>query len=197
MKKIKNLTKFFYELGALRKVLRAHQQNLLTHDPSDNIAAHSFRVAFIGYFLAKELQVDADKVLKMCMLHDIEETRSGDMNWVNKRYVKVYADEIREGQLEDLPHNKELLELSEEYEKRETKESKVAKDADLLDQILLLKEYARQGNEEAKSWLCKDDLSKNQQIKLMHFNFSKKLGKSAMDAVPHVWWEDVWTSTRR
>jgi len=76
--KIKNLVSFFYEIGTLRRILRAHQQTLFFRDESDNISSHSFRTAFVGYFLAKELKADADKVIKMCLLHDIEETRSGD-----------------------------------------------------------------------------------------------------------------------
>ena len=62
---LKKLVSFFYEIGNLRKVIRAHQQMLLFQDLTDNIAAHSFRTAFIGYFLAKELKADADKVIKM------------------------------------------------------------------------------------------------------------------------------------
>jgi 5'-deoxynucleotidase YfbR-like HD superfamily hydrolase len=43
--------------------------------------------------------------------------------------------------LKNLPNSKELLALSKEYQKRKTLEAKIAKDADLLDEILLLKEY--------------------------------------------------------
>ncbi|MEW5805388.1 MAG: HD domain-containing protein, partial [Patescibacteria group bacterium] len=150
---IQKLTQFFYEIGALRKTLRAHQQTLLVNDPSDNIAAHSFRVAVIGYFLAKALKADADKVIKMCLIHDLEEARSGDQNWVNKKYVKVYEEEIREEQLNGLIGAEELKKISQEYQERKTKEAKIAKDADLLDQILLLKEYEHQGNKEASNWL--------------------------------------------
>jgi len=196
--KIDTLANFFYEIGNLRKVLRAHQQTLLAHDPTDNIASHSFRCALIGYFLAKELKADSDKVLKMCLLHDIEEIRSGDMNWLNKKYVKVFETEIREDQLKNLPHNKEFLELSEEYNQRKTKEAKIAKDADLLDQVLLLKEYAWQGNNEAKLWLHEGKRNdKCQQIKLMHFNLTKKIAEKAKSQKPSDWWKNAWTSKRR
>ena len=65
---IENLSKFFYEVGSLRRIMRAHQQTIMSNDPSDNISSHSFRVAMIGYFLAKELKADSDKVLKMCLI---------------------------------------------------------------------------------------------------------------------------------
>jgi len=65
---IKKLTSLFYEVGTLRKIPRAHQQTLLCQDLSDNIASHSFRVAFIGYFLAENLKADSGKVVKMCIM---------------------------------------------------------------------------------------------------------------------------------
>ncbi|MDD5750806.1 MAG: HD domain-containing protein [Candidatus Pacebacteria bacterium] len=191
------LVKFFYEIGNLRKVLRAHQQALLVVDPTDNIASHSFRTAFIGYFLAKELKADADKVLKMCLLHDMEEVRSGDMNWVNKKYVKVFGDEIRDDQLEGLPHSEEFLQLSKEYTERQSKEAKIAKDADLLEQIFLLKEYAHQGNKEAEKWLNEDGQGQCQQIKLMNFDLTRDIAKRAIEGKPSDWWKDIWTSKNR
>jgi putative hydrolases of HD superfamily len=194
---IENLSKFFYEVGNLRKVIRAHQQTLMANDPSDNIASHSFRVTMIGYFLAKELEADADKVLKMCLMHDMEEIRSGDMNWVNKRYVKVYEHEIVSDQLDSLPHADEFKVIIKEYETRESKESKIAKDADLLDQIYLLKEYERQGNKEAESWLHLDNTDDNQQIKRMNFELSKQIAKKAISQAPNCWFKDIWTAQRR
>lgn len=188
--KIDVLSKFFYEIGNLRKVLRTHQQTLLTLDPTDNTASHSFRTVFIGYFLAKELMADADKVLKMCLLHDIEEVRSGDISWINNKYVKVYGDEIRKDQLKNLPHSQEFLQLSQEYSERQTKEAKIAKDADLLDQVFLLKEYAQQGNKEADNWI-------NESINLMSFDFTKEIAQKAITQKPSGWWEDIWTSKNR
>lgn len=195
--KIKILSNFFYEVGSLKRVLRAHQQTLMVNDPSDNIATHSYRTTLIGYFLARELEADADKVLKMCLLHDIEEVRSGDMNWINKKYVKVFEEEIREEQLRMLPHNEELLAVVEEYSQRESKEAKVAKDADLLDQVFILSEYTHQGNREAESWLHVGNPDDCQQIKLMSFDLTKQIAKEAINHKPSDWWKGVWTSKRR
>jgi putative hydrolase of HD superfamily len=89
----------------------------------------------------------------MCLLHDIEEARFGDQNWVNKKYVKVFEKEIVEDQLRGLLNSEELLNLLKEYYERKTLEAKIVKDADLLDQILLLKEYEFQGSKEAARWL--------------------------------------------
>ncbi len=190
--KYSNLTNFFYEIGTLRKLVRAHRQTLLTDDLSDNIASHSFRVSLIGYFLAKEEKLDAYKVLLMCLFHDIPETRSGDQNWVHKKYLKVYEDEIISDQLDNLPNKQELSQIAKEYQERKTSEAKVAKDADLLDQIFLLKEYSWQGNQEALSWL-----KGGQQEKRLYSKSAKKIAKLIYKNKPHAWWTNLWTADRR
>ncbi len=201
-KYLKNLVSFFYEIGTLRKILRMHQQAFLTSDPSDNIASHSFRTAVIGYFLAKELKANADKVIKMCLLHDIEETRCGDQNWIHKRYVKVFEEEIREGQLKPLPNSQEMLKLSEEYQQRKTLEAKIAKDADILDEIFLIREYgALQGNKEASTWLKavtkKDPKKKSYQEKRLFTKLAEEIAKEAKKQNPSQWWKSLWTAERR
>lgn len=187
------LVSFFFEIGTLRKTMRSHRQILLTDDLSDNIASHSFRVTMIGLFLAKLEKVDLFKVMVMCLLHDIEETRAGDQNWVHKKFVKVFEEEIRDDQLKSLPQSDNLLSLSQEYQERITPEAKVAKDADLLDQILLLREYSWQGNKEAIQWL-KDG---NQQEKLLFTSLAKNLAQEIFKQNPSQWWKNLWTSKRR
>ncbi len=73
-KQISDITKFFYEMGTLRKIARSHRQSLLTDDLSDNIASHTFRVCMIGMMLAQVEKADVSKVVLMCLLHDISET---------------------------------------------------------------------------------------------------------------------------
>ncbi len=192
----KSLVNFFYELGTLRKVARSHRQNLLTNDLSDNIASHTFRVSIIGYFLAELEKANIQKVLLMCLFHDVPESRSGDQNWVHKRYVKVFEKQILHDQLSPLPFFRNIFNFITEYVKRETKESLIAKDADLLDQILLLKEYALQGNKEAQVWLKGKDTNKNAQYLMLKTKSAKKLGKLLLNSNPSDWWNNLSTSVR-
>ncbi len=62
-------------MGTMRKVLRMHRQTLLTDDMSDNIATHFYRVALIGWVLAKMEGANPYKTLMMCLLHDMGEVR--------------------------------------------------------------------------------------------------------------------------
>lgn len=197
-KQIKKAAEFLYEIGTLRKVVRAHRQSLLTDDLSDNIASHSFRVAWIGWLLAKEERADSNKVMLMCLAHDITEARSGDQNWVHKRYVKVFNEELVKDQIKDLPGEKELVNILDEYEERKTKEAKIAKDADLIDQILLIKEYIWQGNKEAELWLKKGKgSSPNTHLKMLKTLSAKKIARRIINQKPGDWWKDIWTEKRR
>lgn len=189
---IKSITNFLFEVGTLRKVIRAHRSALLTDDLSDNIASHSFRVAILGYFLAREEKADVNKVIKMCLIHDFDESRSNDLNWVHKKFVKVYDDEIKESQLSFLPKDDELKLIATEYSKRESKEAKVAKDADLLDQLFLLREYEWQGNKEASIWL-----QHGHQDKLLTTKTAREIAIQLRKQNPSDWWNNLWTSKRR
>jgi putative hydrolase of HD superfamily len=185
------LINFFYEMGSLRKIMRAHRQTLLTDDASDNIAAHSFRVAVIGYFLAKLAGVDTGKVMLMCLLHDSGEARSGDQNWVHKKYVKVFEDEILHDQLHSLTEDNEAFAVATEYAERQSLESKIAKDADLLDQALLVQEYILNGNIEAKDW------AGEHKLKELNLDISRELYKEIITTSPTDWWDKLWTNKRR
>ncbi len=197
MKKLKRTANFLFEVGTLRKIPRSHMQTLMLSDLSDNIASHSFRVSIIGWFLASEEKVDPYKVVMMCLFHDTAESRSGDQNWVHKSYVKVFEDEIVRDQISDLPKKKELSNVISEYHDRKTKESLIAKDADLIDQILLLKEYSWLGNQEAMDWLGKNKGSGNMQYKLLKTKSAKLLADEIIKQKPSDWWSHKWTEKRR
>lgn len=187
---MKDISRFLFEIGSLRKLPRAHMQTLLTNDLSDNIASHSYRVSAIGYFLAKQEKCDINKVVLMCLFHDVAEARSGDQNWVHKKYVKVYEDEIIKDQLKKL--DSDLYKICTEYDERATAEAKVAKDADLIDQILLLKEYEWQGSKEATIWL-----RDKAEGKKLYSKSAKKLAKEIVGQDPNEWWKNLWTDKRR
>ncbi len=183
---------FFFEVGSLRKVIRSHRQTFLTDDLTDNISSHSYRVTIIGWILAKMEKADLSKVLQMCLLHDLPEARSGDQNWVNKKYLKVYEEEIIKDQFNFLPDKKDFEEIAKEYAERKSLEARVTKDADLLDQIMLLREYEWLGNQEAAIWL-----KGREQEKRLSTKSAKKLAKIIYTQKPSSWWNKIWTAERR
>ncbi len=195
----KKIVDFLFEMGTMRKLPRMHRQTLLTDDISDTIAAHSYRVALIGWFLAKMEKADPYKVVMMCLSHDMAEVRSGDHNYVHKRYVKIFEDEIKKEQLGELPFD-DLKTLLDEYDERESLEAIVTKDADLVDQIFLLREYVWQGNKEAQIWLeRKSDTAPdtNEYMTRLKTQSAKDLGLMAMNTSPSDWAGNLRTSKNR
>ena len=192
----KRIAQFLFEVGTLRRVPRIHRQTLLSDDLSDTIASHSFRVAMIGWHLAKLEKVDPYTVVMMCLIHDLGEARSNDHNWVHKRYIKIFDEEINKDQLGTLP-DRELFTLGENYRTRMSKESIVAKDADNLDQILLLREYEWQGNKEAPSWLHDKGRMPFAKVKDLKTASAKAIGKAIYTEDPSSWWNDIWTKMNR
>ena len=148
----RNVINFFFELGMLKKTPRSGYQFL--GSGRESVADHSFRVALIGYTLARLVKTaDVFKVVCLCLFHDIPEARTGDLNYVNKQYVT--ADE--EGAISDLagtlPFGAEMKALMDEHREGKTEESKLVHDADQLDLILELKEQNDLGNTYAVKWI--------------------------------------------
>lgn len=136
---------FLYEIGTLRNFDRQHVQHYGL--PCANNLEHSFRVAFLALMLARKEGIkNEEKVLKMALLHDLAETRVGDIGYVQKVYVtadeeRAAADLFANTVFEDL--QKEVL---HEYKARKSPESKVVKDADNLDVDIEIKELEERGS---------------------------------------------------
>ena len=84
----------FNEVGMLAHLPRSGYAFLGAGKQS--VAEHSHRMTFVAYVLAKESKepVDMAKLLLMCLLHDLPEARTGDLNYVNKRYVEANEDQV-------------------------------------------------------------------------------------------------------
>lgn len=134
----------------------------------------------------------------MCLMHDVVEARSGDHNWIHKRYVKVFEDEIIADQSRGLSSGDELTVLRTRYRERTTHEAKIAKDADLLDQLLLLKEYEHGDNKEAAKWLAGRREAYLQNLNTaLSCPTSQTAARAILDGDPSDWWGPLWTSENR
>lgn len=129
-------------------------------------------------------KADEDKVVKMCILHDLAETRIGDINRVNDRYIedkgeKKAAEDILSGLFDN-----SLLDVVNEYNDRETKEAIVSKDADLLELFTRAKEYKELGYNSVADWM------KNAKAGLKTKS-AKKLANKIGSMSPTSWWHGL------
>jgi putative hydrolase of HD superfamily len=144
---MKSDVNFLFEMGSLRNIPRAWQQVLSGR--VQNISEHIFRTTFIAWIIATHEKADANKVIKMCLLHDIAESRATDIAFLHRGYVTRHEDVAQEHILKTTTLEKEAIALLKEYDERKTLEAKVVKDADNLDVDLELKELARIGDSSA------------------------------------------------
>lgn len=147
-----NIANFLFEVGMLKKTPRTGYQFLGTG--SESVADHSFRMTIIGYILAGEIEgADRDKIVLMCLFHDLHEARTGDMNYVNKRYNTIDEEKAVSHMTKNVPFGNEITTLTDEFNCAESIEATIAKDADQLDLILELKQQKDLGNKYADEWL--------------------------------------------
>ena len=149
---MENLVNFIFEVGMLQKTPRTGFQFL--GSGCESVAEHILRTIFIGYTLCKlEQDVDELKVLKMCLVHDLPEARTGDMNYVNKKYVTVNEAKAVEELTSTLFFGDDIKSAINEFNEKKTRESLIARDADQLALIFQLKEYGDLGNKYSKEWI--------------------------------------------
>ena len=146
------LARLIHEAGQLKKNPRSGWLSIGIKNP-ESIADHSWRTSLVGFLLARMEKADEKRVIELCMLHDLHETRISDLNYVSARYVKKDLNRAVRDQLEGVFCAKEIESLTKELLACKTREAIVAKDADLLEMIAQAKDYIESGNIYAKDWI--------------------------------------------
>lgn len=147
-----SIANFLFEVGMLSKTPRSGYQFL--GSGKESVAEHVLRTVFVGYALCKmDPSLDEFRVLKMCVLHDLPEARTGDMNYVNKKYVEVDEEKAVRELTESLFFGSDIKAVIDEFNRKETKEALIALDADQIALILQLKEYGDLGNKYSEEWI--------------------------------------------
>jgi len=176
----KKIANFLFEVGMLAKTPRSGFHFLGTGEQS--VAEHVSRTAFIGYTLAQlDGTVDVLKVLKMCLFHDLSETRISDLNHVHQKYVERKEHSAVKDISDSVPFGKDMFEILTEYEKRESKEALIVKDSDSLEWILALKEETDKGNKRAEEWV-------KSAISGLKTSIAKDIAKAIMSTDSNEWW---------
>ncbi len=177
---MKELINFLFEVGMLKKTPRTGYQFL--GSGRESVAEHSFRTTIIGYLLSlQEPGADTHKTTLMCLFHDLHEARTGDHNYVNKRYVHVHEIKAIRDLAQQLPFGEEIIALTREFSEGQSLEARISRDADQLDLILELKEQQDLGNKSAAEWLYYAE-------KRLLTESAKRMAKEVMNTKFTDWW---------
>lgn len=139
---------FLFEIGSLRHMPRAWQQQLSGR--AENVPEHVFRVALIAWIIAVAEDADVEKVLKMCLLHDLSESRTTDIAFMHRDYVTRNEELAEKHIFENTLIEKEAHVLLHEYAERVSLEAKIVKDADNLEVDFELTELSKIGDTAAR-----------------------------------------------
>jgi putative hydrolase of HD superfamily len=180
-----------YEVGMLSHTPRSYFPFL--GSGSQSVASHIHRVCYVGLILAHLEGVDAEKVLKMCLFHDLEEARLGDLNYVNQKYIKADGGEAVAAAINGSILSDLIVDMISEYEAKKSPESLVAKAADQIEFILSLKEQKDVGNPRVDSWIALA-------VPRLKTNSAKELVEEILKTPSDDWWfsnkDDQWWINR-
>lgn len=173
---------FLHEVGHLKHLPRAGWLLLGIPRP-ETVAEHSFRVGMIGVVLAALEGADPGRTAALCLMHDVHETRIGDIPSVGRNYVTTAKPQaVTSHQTAGMPDDVAALlqGLTGEYEAAVTIEAKVARDADKLETLIQAREYAAQGYATGP-W--QDTSSES-----LRTEAGKQLARAVITGDPHGWW---------
>lgn len=186
------LANFLFEVGILSKTPRSGFHFLGNGEQS--VAEHINRTVYVGLLLASlHGKADTLKVLKMCLYHDLAEARTSDLNYVHQKYAASDEESAIHDLAATIPLGKDMLATLEEFQKRKSVESILAKDADNIEWILSLREEEDTGNTRAATWIPSA-------AKRLKSDEAKELVQQILNTKSDEWWfsdkNDEWWVNR-
>lgn len=151
----------------------------------ESVAEHVYCTVFIAYVMSYlEPDADARKLMAMCLVHDLPEARTGDLNYVQKEYVTANEKKALSDALRDIPFEDDVKSLIDEFNKGESLEARLARDADQLSLVADLQALDNIGFRSPQTWLP-------HVMERLQTDVGKRLAK-ALDQLPaDGWWRKL------
>lgn len=133
-------TKFLETLAVAARLKDTTRHCYTAKRRHESVGEHTCQMALMAFFLRDEFpDVDMDKVIRMCLIHDLGEAFTGDI----PTFMKTAADEGKEDDLLDQwvqtlpqPYRSEMTALYAEMAARETVEARLYKALDGLEAVI-------------------------------------------------------------
>lgn len=141
----------WFELAQLKQLFRQGWLRVgVPRERCESVAEHSFGVALLSLFIAESYfpEADANRVMRIALLHDLGEARVGDLtptHGVSKEEKHERERAAVREILGRLPRAEAYLAAWDEYERGESLEAKIVKQADRLEMALQATVYEHDG----------------------------------------------------
>jgi 5'-deoxynucleotidase YfbR-like HD superfamily hydrolase len=179
---MKNIANLLFEAKILKEIPRSGYHFLGVG--KESVAEHCFSTTFIAYVMSRmEPEIDALKLICMCLIHDLPEARIGDLNTVHKKYVQADETKAFEHAIRGLAFAGNLTDLFDEFNEGCSIEAKLAHDADQLALILELKDLMDIGYQPPETWI-------HNVISRLETETGRKIGQAIMDTHRDEWWSN-------
>ena len=177
MKQIVNL---LFEARILKDINRSGYSFL--GSGKESVAEHSFMTALICFIMAKmDETLDVERLVTMALVHDLAEARTGDFNYVEKKYSTLDESKAISHLIKHISFGKDIKNLIDEFNLCHTKEAKLANDADQISFVLELKKLSDIGTKGPEKWLPVV-------IDRLKTDMGQKLAQSIMETSWDEWW---------
>lgn len=148
---IEKIFDFLQIVNGLKKTKRFGKYDIEADSPAD----HSWRLCLMAFIIADELKIDINiiKAMKIALVHDLPESITGDIPYVEIHYGNTTKDDKQKKEIEamktiiqTLPFeiSKEIHELWEEYEYSKSREALFIKALDKIETITHVVEKTRE-----------------------------------------------------
>lgn len=134
-------TAAFLEILTVAEKLKCNTRHSWTSSGRhESVAEHSWRIALMALLMRDEFpEIDMDKVIRMCLIHDLGEAFTGDIpTFEKKEEDSEKEDEIFFQWIATFPapYREEFTELLKEMNERKTDEAKLYKALDNLEAVI-------------------------------------------------------------
>jgi len=146
-----SLVEYFQTAGKLKEVVRTGWTRYPINNP-ESVADHSFRTAIMAMTLAPYFDINANKVIKMALIHDIADSIMGDIvtdagSYDLPNLKQKEIDEVSTGEkIFDIINAADNKAILTEFINQESPEAKFVSQLDKLEMAMQAREYEIRDN---------------------------------------------------
>ena len=145
---------FFKTTANLKKIPRQGWIDKLSLPNPESVADHTYSMAVMAMMISDLGNYDSEKIIKMVLLHDLAESKTGDLtpDQIDKEEKKKLENNAFDEIIENLPDfvKEEYSKIWQEYQDNTSAESKMVHQIDKLEMSLQAKIYQKDGHSQEK-----------------------------------------------